>query len=186
MLPVMRPLPRSYFELPAVELAPKLLGKIVRKGSCAGVIVETEAYAADAASHARTATPRSAVMRDTYGRWYVYFTYGMHWCANVTCDKRGAGGVLIRAVEPVEGIGLMKRRRKTGGVTDLCSGPAKFAQAFGVSGRDNGQEVGGDFALYDAPEIAAGHLGVSPRIGITKDAHLPWRFYVKGSPFASR
>jgi len=182
----MRPLSHSYFELPAADLAPKLLGKIVRKGACAGIIVETEAYATDAASHAFRITPRSAVMRDTYGYWYVYFTYGIHWCANVTCDKYGTCAVLIRAVEPIEGIPIMKRRRGTDVIENLCSGPARFAQAFGITGADSGKPMGGNCGLYDAPEILPEHVVISKRIGITKDTHLPWRFHVRDSPFASR
>ena len=181
----MKPLPRSWFKGDALTLAPKLLGKIVRKGSCAGVIVETEAYGTDPASHAFRSTPRSAPMRDTYGHWYVYFTYGMHWCANVTTDARNAGAVLIRAVEPVEGISLMKRRRKTPLMKDLCSGPAKFCEAFGITGKENGTPVKGDFVLYDAPAIAPEDIVSSGRIGISKGTELPWRFYIKDNPFVS-
>lgn len=182
----MRPLPRSFYECPATELAPKLLGKIVKKGSCAAIIVETEAYGTDPASHAYRVTPRSRIMRDTYGKWYVYFTYGMHYCANVTCDKDGIGAVLIRAVEPLEGIPAMKRRRKTEAVRNLCSGPAKFCQAFSIGKKDNDTPVAGDFAIYDAPETAPADIITSGRIGIRNGTELPWRFYVKGSPFVSR
>lgn len=182
----MKPLPRSWFKGSALELAPKLLGKIVRKGSCTGIIVETEAYGSDPASHAYRVTPRSAVMRDTYGHWYVYFTYGMHWCANVTTDAEGAGAVLIRAVEPVEGIALMKRRRGTTLVRNLANGPAKFCEAFGITGKDNRVPLGGDFAIYDAPAIAKEDIGISGRIGISKGTELPWRFFIKESPFVSR
>lgn len=181
----MKPLPRSWFAGSAVALAPKLLGKMIRRGSCAGVIVETEAYAIDPASHAFRITPRSAVMRDTYGHWYVYFTYGMHWCANVTTDATGVGAVLIRAVEPVEGVALMRRRRRTGVLRNLCSGPAKFCEAFGITGKDNRAPLGGDFAIYDAPDIAAKDIGSSGRIGIKSGTELPWRFYIKGNPFVS-
>ena len=181
----MRPLPKEWFAGSAVELAPKLLGKIVRRGSCAGIIVETEAYGTDPASHAYRITPRSRPMRDTYGHWYVYFTYGMHWCANVTADKGGAGAVLIRAVEPVEGIARMKRRRETDALKELCSGPAKFCEAFGITGKENRRPVGGGFALYDAPDIPKKDIGVSGRIGVRRGAELPWRFYIKGSPFVS-
>ncbi|MHB8660787.1 MAG: DNA-3-methyladenine glycosylase [Minisyncoccota bacterium] len=182
----MKPLPRSWFAGNAVELAPKLLGKTIQRGGCVGIIVETEAYTVDSASHAFRITPRSAIMRDTYGHWYVYFTYGMHWCANVTTDAEGIGAVLIRAVEPVEGIALMKRRRGTSIVRNLCSGPAKFCEAFGITGKDNRTPLGNDFAIYDAPEIAPEDIGVSGRIGIKNGIKLPWRFYVKGNPFVSR
>lgn len=181
-----RPLPRSWFAGDAVALAPRLLGKIVRKGACAGIIVETEAYTVDPASHAFRITPRSIAMRDTYGNWYVYFTYGMHWCSNITTNKDGVGAILIRAVEPVEGLRAMKRRRGTDIVRNLCSGPAKFCQAFGVTGRENGLTVGGDFAIYDAPEISKKSIATSPRIGVSSGQDLPWRFYIKESPFVSR
>ncbi|MHB8710047.1 MAG: DNA-3-methyladenine glycosylase [Minisyncoccota bacterium] len=193
----MKPLPRSWFADSAVALAPKLLGKIIRRGNCSGIVVETEAYAADPASHAFRITPRSAIMRDTYGHWYIYFTYGMHWCANVTTDAKGVGAVLIRAVEPIEGITLMKRRRGTGVARNLCSGPAKFCEAFGITGKDNRTPLDGDFArhtgrsvsgfaIYDAPEIALENIGVSGRIGIKSGTELPWRFYIKRNPFVSR
>ena len=182
----MRPLPRSWFEEPPEKLAPKLLGKIIRKGAGAGIIVETEAYGTDPASHAYKVTPRSAIMRDTYGRWYVYFTYGMHYCANVTCAKGGIGAVLIRAVEPIEGIAVMKRRRGTDVLRNLCSGPAKFCEAFGITKEENGLPVADDFAIYDAPTIAKKDIGVSGRIGIKNGTELPWRFYVKDNPFVSR
>lgn len=182
----MRPLPRSWFAGGAVELARKLLGKTIRRGGCSGIIVETEAYTADPASHAFRITPRSAIMRDTYGHWYVYFTYGMHWCANVTTDAGGVGAVLIRAVEPVEGIALMRRRRRTTIVRNLCSGPAKFCEAFGITGKENNTRVAGDFAIFDVPEIPASQIATSTRIGIKNGTDLPWRFYIKGNPFVSR
>ena len=182
----MRPLPHSFFEADALTLASKLLGKIVQKGSALGIVVETEAYGTDVASHAYRITPRSAPMRDTYGHWYVYFTYGMHWCANVTAHKGGVGAVLIRAVEPVEGIAAMRRRRRTKVLKNLCSGPAKFCEAFGITGKDNKKRVGGSFAIYDAPRIAKKDISVSGRIGISSGKSLPWRFYIKDNPFVSR
>ncbi len=182
----MKPLPKSWFEESALTLAPKLLGKVVKKGGCTGIIVETEAYGTDPASHAYKVTPRSAPMRDTYGHWYVYFTYGMHWCANVTTDKGGVGAVLIRAVEPLAGLGTMKRRRSTALVKNLCSGPAKFCQAFGITGAQNKKAVANDFAIYDASEIPASEIATSARIGVKNGKELPWRFYIKGNPFVSR
>ena len=182
----MKLLPRSWFAEDAVTLAPKLLGKIVKRGSCAGIIVETEAYTDDPASHAYRITPRSRAMRDTYGQWYVYFTYGMHWCANITTNKGSVGAVLIRAVEPLSGLGTMRHRRKTKGVYALCSGPAKFCQAFGITGEQNGEPAAGDFAIYDASEIPADHIATSERIGIRSGTALPWRFYIKDNPFVSR
>jgi DNA-3-methyladenine glycosylase len=189
-------LPKSWFAGDAVELAPKLLGKVVKYRDCAGIIVETEAYTTDPASHAFTITPRSQIMRDTYGSWYVYFTYGMHFCANVTTNKDRVGAVLIRAVEPIEGIEKMVERR--GGsargkkahtvksAKNLTNGPAKFCKAFGITTAENGMPVAGDFAIYDAPELAKEEIGISGRIGISKGIELPWRFYIKGNKFVSR
>jgi DNA-3-methyladenine glycosylase len=151
-----------------------------------GIIVETEAYGTDPASHAYTITPRSTIMRDTHGHWYVYFTYGMHHCANITCDKNGVGAVLIRAVEPREGIAAMKRRRKTDTMKNLCSGPAKFCKAFGITKKENGHPATGDFAVYDTPPVAEKDIGISRRIGISKGTELPWRFFIKTNPFVSR
>jgi DNA-3-methyladenine glycosylase len=190
-------LSRAWFAGDAVDLAPKLLGKIVRYRECAGIIVETEAYTTDPASHAFKITPRSQIMRDTYGLWYVYFTYGMHFCANVTTNKDGVGAVLIRAVEPIEGIEKMEERRgkstrhgvKVQTVTstkNLTNGPAKFCKAFGITTAENGLSISGDFAIYDAPELPQNQIGTSGRIGISRGTDLPWRFYVKGSKFTSR
>jgi DNA-3-methyladenine glycosylase len=182
----MKRLPKEWFADDAVTLAPKLLGKIVKYRDCSGIIVETEAYTTDAASHAFKLTPRSQIMRDTYGSWYVYFTYGMHFCANVTTNKDSVGAVLIRAVEPLEGIEKMEKHRGTFDIKNLASGPAKFAKAFGITTAENGLPVAGDFAIYDAPEVSKEQVGVSGRIGISSGKDLPWRFYVKGSKYVSR
>jgi DNA-3-methyladenine glycosylase len=191
-----KPLPHSWFASDAVELAPKLLGKIVRYRDCTGIIVETEAYTNDSASHGKVLTPRSQIMHDTYGHWYVYFTYGMHFCANVTTNKDGVGAVLIRAVEPLEGIEKMEARRNTFDVRNLASGPAKFCKAFGITKAENGlpieestesaKDFQNSFVIYDAPEIPAKQIGTSGRIGIRQGTELPWRFYIKGSKFVSR
>jgi DNA-3-methyladenine glycosylase len=191
-----KPLPHSWFAADAVELAPKLLGKIVRYRDCMGIIVETEAYTNDSASHGKVLTPRSQIMHDTYGHWYVYFTYGMHFCANVTTNKDGVGAVLIRAVEPLEGIEKMEERRNTFDVRNLASGPAKFCKAFGITKAENGlpieestesaKDFQNSFVIYDAPEIPAKQIGTSGRIGIRQGTELPWRFYIKGSKFVSR
>ncbi len=191
-MPSPKPLPREWFAADAVELAPRLLGKIVRYRDCAGIIVETEAYTQDAASHAFKLTARSQIMKDTYGHWYVYFTYGMHFCANVTTNKDGVGAVLIRAVQPTEGLDIMQSRRSKGKSgpplkeTLLCSGPARFCQAFGITSAENKLPVADDFAIYDAPEVPADQIGISGRIGITKGTELPWRFFIKDNPYVSR
>ncbi len=182
----MRSLPHSWFAGDAMELAPKLLGKTIQYRDCSGIIVETEAYTTDAASHAAKITPRSEIMRDTYGHWYVYFTYGMHFCANVTTNKNGIGAVLIRAVEPIEGIEKMEERRGTYEIKKLASGPAKFCKAFGITTAENGLPISGNFVIYDAPAISKDQIGVSSRIGIRFGTELPWRFYIKGNKFVSR
>lgn len=182
----MKPLPRSFFEADAVTVARELLGKIVKKGACEGVIVECEAYAEDASSHAVKKPVQGRLMRETYGHWYVYFTYGMHWCANVTCDKEKTGAVLIRAVEPVAGIAAMKRRRHTSDLTKLAKGPACFTQAFGVGKADNGKPLSPTFGIFDVPCIGDADIVASPRIGIRHATELPWRFYLKNNPYVSR
>ena len=118
-------------------------------------------------------------MHDTYAHWYVYFTYGMHWCTNVTADAEGAGAVLIRAVVPMRGAAAMMRRRGTRDEANLCSGPAKFSEAFGITGKENGRPLGANFGIFDAPLPSAKHIGVSGRIGISRATELPWRFYLK-------
>lgn len=182
----MKKLPCAWFEDGAVALAPKLLGKVVKKGPCAGIIVETEAYTTDPASHAYKVTPRSAIMRDTHAHWYIYFTYGMHWCANVTTNKNGIGAVLIRAVEPTQGIGAMQHERNTAILQNLCSGPAKFTEAFGITGEENGAALSRAFGIFEAPDIPASRIVRATRIGIKNGIDLPWRFYIKDNPFVSR
>jgi len=179
-------LPRSFFETDAVTLAPKLLGKVVKKGPCEGIIVEVEAYAGDAASHALKKRNQAHSMRENWGHWYVYFTYGMHWCANVTCDKKSAGAVLIRAVEPTKGLSGMKKHRATYDIRKLTTGPACFTQAFGIGKKENGLPLSEDFGIFDAPLIPAAQIVASPRIGIHHATDLPWRFYIKGNPFVSK
>lgn len=179
-----RVLPRQWFAEEAVALAPRLLGKTLRHKSCAGVIVEVEAYMGDPASHARTLTPRSRVMHETFGHWYVYFIYGMHHSVNVTCGT-GPGGVLIRAVEPTEGIALMRRRRGISDIRKLANGPGKLTQAFGITLKENGRPLGGNFVIEDAPDLPEAAIASGPRIGIRRATELPWRFWVKDSPFVS-
>jgi len=181
-----REIPREWFADDAVFLAPRLLGKIIRKGKCEGIIVETEAYGTDSASHAHKITPRSVPMRDTYGHWYIYFTYGMHHCVNVTTNKNGVGAILIRALEPTKGIPLMQKRRNIKDIPKLTNGPAKLCQAFDISIHENTTPIGGNFAIYDAPEIPTKDIIKTTRVGITKDKELPWRFYIKNNPFVSR
>lgn len=180
-----RPLPHSWFKEEAVALAPRLLGKTIRKDSCAGIIVEVEAYMGDAASHARKLTPRSRIMHETYGHWYVYFTYGMHYCVNATAGMT-PGGILIRAVEPMVGIPLMQKRRGVKDVRNLTNGPAKLTQAFAITKTENGLPISGDFVIEDAPELPSSSIASGPRIGIKAATDLPWRFWIKGNEFVSK
>jgi DNA-3-methyladenine glycosylase len=198
-----RTLPRSFYARDPRDLAPALLNKLlvhrVDGVRLAARIVEVEAYLGsdDAGSHAyRGMTPRTEVMFGPPGRLYVYFTYGMHWCANVVAAHDTAGdaaAVLLRAAAPVAGLAAMRTRRvKARRDRDLLAGPARLCQAFGITGADNGTDLvrsspGGVCILDDgvAPPLEP---GVSVRIGLAAgrgDDH-PWRFVVPGDPNLSR
>ena len=176
------------------SVAPELLGKLLVRDRLAARIVEVEAYcgAEDAGSHAfRGPTPRNATMFGPPGRLYVYFTYGMHWCANAVCGREGEGvAVLLRAAEPVEGLEVMRARRpKARRERDLLGGPARLCQAFALDRSDDGADlVTGDHGvtLVDdgtpPPEAPA----VSTRIGLTHGAEHPWRWCTPGSPHLSK
>jgi DNA-3-methyladenine glycosylase len=184
---------KSFFNKSVTELAKDLLGcELLHKskdGTTAGVIVETEAYhQTDAASHSYSGkTARTEVMFGPPGFIYVYFTYGMHWCFNITAEEEGVGAaVLIRALEPTQGMSLMKQRRGKDDVSELCSGPSKLVQAMGISKTDYGKPIfGGDFDLI--PRSSASNLVVrsGPRIGISKAKNKPWRFWIKDNVFVS-
>ena len=188
------PLPRDFFARPTLVVARALLGQVLvhesPEGVAAGRIVEAEAYLgpSDPASHAYRRTRRSLVMWGPPGHAYVYFTYGNHFCINVVTEHEGvAGAVLIRALEPVAGVDLMRRRRGVDRLTDLCSGPGKLTQALGISGRHNGQDMTAPPLYVARGALRDGErVGRSPRVGITRAADWPWRFYVEGSPFLSR
>ncbi len=177
----MRELGRSFFAERSLKVAPRLLGKhIVVDGRVSGRIVEVEAYegADDPASHGhRGRTARTEVMYGPPGHLYVYFIYGMHWCANVVCGPSGVcSAVLLRAVEPVDGIPIMRKRRVGRPDLELANGPAKLCAAFGIDGEDNGADLtAGRVRLYDdgspAPVFEA-----TARIGISRAKERPWRF----------
>ena len=181
-------LTRAFFSRSVHLVAPDLIGVTLLFGGAGGRIVEVEAYDhTDPAAHSfRGPTPRNAVMFGPAGFAYVYRSYGIHWCLNFVCEPKGsASAVLIRALEPTEGLKAMRRRR---GVTDerlLCSGPGRLCQALGITRKQNG------FALDEPPfELFArtGRVEVlaGPRIGLTKAADKPWRYGLKGSRFLSK
>jgi DNA-3-methyladenine glycosylase len=182
-------------ELPhdTVKLARFLIGKTIvhdlPHGRLSGRIVETEAYLADdAACHAfRGPTPRNRALFLAHGHAYVYFCYGAHYMLNVSSEPAGVGsGILLRAMEPLEGIEWMTRNRKTTQLLDLARGPGRLAVALRISPRLDGQDLCGTGPLWlGTPVRRVGRIGVSVRIGITKDAHRLLRFYEWGNPFVS-
>lgn len=183
-------LKREFFTRDPVVLARDLLGRILfyrtAQGLLAGLIVETEAYTgeADPASHAyRGPTARNAVMFGPAGRAYVYFTYGMHYCLNVTAERPGkAGAVLLRALEPLAGIDVMRARGDRGPPARLLSGPGKIGRGFGLTLKDNGRDfTRGPLGIAAGTPPAAAKVAVSRRIGISRAVELPYRFAVIGS-----
>jgi len=189
-------LKRGFYLRPTVEVARGLLGQVVAHGAAAGIIVETEAYLGgdDLASHsARGITPRTRVIFGPPGHAYVYLIYGMYECLNLVCEPEGKPGcVLIRALEPVAGIPLMRERRAGPGgaarrVEDLANGPGKLTLALGITRAHNGVDVTrGSLVVRAAAQPVLAEVEVTPRIGIAKCADLPLRFLVRGSRFVSR
>jgi len=187
-------LPRSFFARSSLAVAPELLNKVLVHDGRAGRIVEVEAYCGgdDPGSHAfRGRTVRNATMFGPAGLLYVYFTYGMHWCANVVCGDEGeAVAVLLRALAPVEGLAAMRSARPGARRdTDLASGPAKLCQALGIDGSHDGADlVTADrgVTVVDDGTVAPDRPGVSTRIGLSRGADLPWRWLVPGDPNVSR
>jgi DNA-3-methyladenine glycosylase len=203
----LRPLRRADLGSSPLTVAPWLLNKVLVRGERAGRIVEVEAYhgANDAASHAyRGLTPRTAVMFGPAGFLYVYFTYGMHWCANVVCGPDGeAAAALIRALEPLRGLEEMREVRPAARRDrDLCNGPAKLCQALGIEGSDNGTDLlaaesggrrrgdraggAGAVRLLDDGTPPPKRPGRGRRIGIKEATDKRWRYWVPDSPFVSR
>lgn len=179
----------AFFARSVHRVAPELIGATLLVDGVGGRIVEVEAYHhTDPAAHSFGGeTPRNAAMFGAPGHAYVYRSYGIHWCLNFVCEQEGsASAVLIRALEPTEGLAAMRRRR---GVTDerlLCSGPGRLAEALGIT-RDKHNAKRLDrmpfqvFKRESAPEIVAGS-----RIGISKAIELPWRYGLKRSKFVSK
>jgi DNA-3-methyladenine glycosylase len=181
----------AFYDRPVLDVARDLVGCTVRHGDTAGVIVETEAYHhSEPACHAYVGlTPRTATLFGPPGVAYVYRSYGIHALLNAVCEPGGEGAaVLIRALEPLEGIETMRARRGVQRVDELCSGPGKLTQALGVELGHNGTSLV-DGPLRFGPPVAARpdiEVAVGPRIGITKAAELPWRFCALGSRHVSR
>jgi DNA-3-methyladenine glycosylase len=189
-------LPVAFFRRPAEVVAPELLGMVI-VSSVGGemteaVIVETEAYLGydDPASHGylHRRNARNTALFGPPGTWYVYLSYGMHWCSNLVCQEIGlASAVLLRAVQPVRGLDVMRRRR--GDVPDLqlCSGPGKLCQALGIDRGLDGARMANSPVIVRPPwRREEGPVTVAPRVGITKAADWPLRFHLAGSPWVSR
>jgi DNA-3-methyladenine glycosylase len=182
---------RDFFDRSVHEVARELIGCELAVGETAGIIVETEAYeAADPACHAYIGrTTRNEVLFGPPGFVYVYLSYGIHSLLNFVTEPEGsASAVLIRALEPTEGIDLMRERRGPDGIEQLCSGPGKLTEALGVDLSLNGVDLfAPPFELADRDSAwETVEITASPRIGITKAADLPWRYCVKDSRFVSR
>lgn len=183
-----RRLRKSFFDRSVHEVAPELIGATMLFRGAGGIIVEVEAYHhTDPAAHSYGGeTARNAVMFGPPGYAYVYRSYGIHWCVNFVCEATGsASAVLIRALEPTEGIAAMRKRRHADDMLLLCSGPGRLTEALGITHAQNGVAL--DEAPFElrasatAPDVVAG-----PRIGITKAVEHPWRYGLKGSRYLSK
>jgi DNA-3-methyladenine glycosylase len=186
---------RDFLDRDTVAVARALLGCVLahrtEEGLCAGRIVETEAYlsADDPASHShRGRTARNASMFAAAGTAYVYRIYGLHRCFNVVTGPKGVGeAVLVRALEPLLGLDLMRRRRGTADARQLCSGPGKLVQALAIAGEHDGRSLlAGPLGVWADPACAPAAVEVTPRIGITQAASLPLRFALAQCRFVSR
>ena len=185
-------LPRRFYARDTVQVSRELLGKVLAHGETAGIIVETEAYLGgeDLASHSAVGiTPRTRVIFGPPGHAYVYLSYGMHECLNIVVEAEGKPGcVLIRALEPVEGIGIMRLRRP--GIRtdrDLASGPGRLTKALAITRAHNGVDMThGELNVRRASHQKKFEIEVTPRIGITKCADWPLRFVIRGNKYVSR
>ncbi len=188
-------LPPDFFERTTETVARELLGKVLvtsfGQDVTAGRIVETEAYlgVGDPGSHAATRgiTPRNRVMYGPPGHAYVYFTYGNHHMLNlVTCAEGTAGAVLIRAIEPTQGIEVMVARRGGRTGVDVTNGPGKLAQALGIDMSHNGMELAGSIVVLEGQAPPPADVSASGRIGLARGHDLQLRFYISGNPFVSK
>jgi len=186
--PMRKRLSRAFFRRSVLEVAPDLIGATLLFDSAGGRIVEVEAYHhTDPAAHSfRGPTERNAVMFGPPGYVYVYRSYGIHWCLNLVCEPKGsASAVLIRAIEPTDGLAAMRRRRGMADERLLCSGPGRLCEALGITHADNGSALDAPpFALF--ARTGAVEVVVGPRIGLTKAVDTPWRYGLKGSRFLSK
>jgi DNA-3-methyladenine glycosylase len=188
----------TFYRRPALEVAPDLLGKVLvrrwRGRKLAGKIVETEAYAGphDLACHAsKGRTPRTSVMYEAGGVAYVYMIYGVYFCLNAVTEEAGyPAAVLIRAIEPLEQVDLMRRwRGNPDKDTGIGSGPGKLCQALAIDGRLNGGDLTGDALWIEDRRLDAGVIATGPRIGVDYAGEYrdkPWRFFVRNNPHVSR
>ena len=194
-------LKKAFYTKDVLTVANELLGKVLVKNyggkKYSGRIVEVEAYdgRTDQAAHTYVGkTKRNEVMFNEGGYLYVYLSYGVHYCCNVVTGTEGTGtAILIRAVEPFKGVNMMKRNRfgkKNLGVQELyqlTNGPGKVCKAFDINKIYSGVDLtGSTIYLEDSMLKINEEIGVSKRIGITKSAHLPWRFFIKNNPYLSR
>lgn len=195
---VLKKLSRKFYLRPTLQVARELLGKMLVRSindkHIIGKIVEVEAYRQnDPASHSFNGpTKRNDVMFWNGGHLYVYFTYGMHFCCNVVIGPKGRGeAVLIRAVEPLEGIPLMRKRRRFTGdrkdIYNLTNGPAKLCEAFAIKKSDNGTDLLSETVFISEGEtILAEKIARSGRIGISNGKGKKWRFYIKRNQWVSK
>jgi DNA-3-methyladenine glycosylase len=181
---------RSTLAGPVLSVAPRLLGAVLRRGEVAVRLTEVEAYDGpdDPGSHAyRGMTARNAVMFGPAGHLYVYFTYGMHFCCNVSCGPDGRpSAVLLRAGEVVEGIDTVRERRPRSTDRDLARGPARLCQALAIGRADNGTDLVTGSIRLEPAVTPAGPVATGPRVGLREAADRPWRFWLEGDPTVSR
>jgi DNA-3-methyladenine glycosylase len=182
---------QKFYARPVLEVAQDLIGCLLTHGPCSGVIVEAEAYHdSEPACHAFIGvTPRTETLFGAPGRAYVYRSYGVHAMLNAVCEPEGVGAaVLIRALEPVDGIELMAVRRGAAKLTGLCSGPGKLTQALGITLADNRSDLThGSIVISERPDGSGDPvIQRDRRIGITKATELEWRFCLADSRFLSR
>ncbi len=175
-----------FWDRPPDQVAVELIGFDFCVDGVGGIIVETEAYAADdPASHSFLGeTRRNTIMFGLPGHAYIYRSYGLHWCLNFVCQRGSA--VLIRALEPLHGIDRMIERRGIARLRQLCSGPGRLAHALAIDGSFNGRSLSEPVFTFTRPGAAVSAVVIGPRIGISKAIDKAWRFGLAGSPYVSR